>query len=475
MDETTALNQRKASWLRRRTAQAGPNSLTIRDEHIESVPLAQAFTEDYAQLAVSVVMDKARKTVLITSSPSMHELSAGVFEVKGKNLLVRDDPGEYARRVQPRWRKESFTAFLSGEHPPDPEVTYRRLREALTKLIDFAATPTNADVVCCWVIGTYLYRMFDAYPYLGVLRPMGSGKTKLAAALEEVAFNPQRVDSISTAQIFRSIEVSGGTLILDEQESLAGWQANSDTLPILRGGYKKGGKVLRSRESDGGFRTEEFDTYGPKVLITTTGIDDLLASRCVGLHMLRSTDTQGKALVADRAREMRDVRDDLYRLTLEVFPQVREAYRDPEFAPELNARQRERWLPLLSIAKVFCPDRLDALQDAAVGDKDADTVLADPLDVAFLRALDQLVNKPTVDLGTLKIAGEMGRVLGYGMEEVSAAKVGRLVTKYLGKVGRRSGEKGRTVYVITRGHVDDILERYPRSRPIEWCKSTSSC
>jgi hypothetical protein len=433
----------------------------VRDEKLEDVPLAQAFTEGYGHFGIVLDTKRTKTVVMVTSNRSVLEVKHKGFEILGTDCVVRDDPKDYGRLVKPRWDKQSIESYLRGTNDREPQITYRRLKATMERLIDFGGNPATVDIVCCWLIGTYLYRIFEAFPYLGVLGPMGSGKTKLAGLIEEVAFNPIRADSITPAQLFRSVEVTGGTLILDEQESLTGGSFDSERLKILRGGYKKGGKALRSGDGRDGYRTEEFDTFGPKVLINTSGFEEKLANRCIAIHMLRSKEEQGKALVSDHEPELQAVRHELYCLALEVFPQIEAAYRDDEFAGEVNNRQRERWLPIMVVAKLFCPDRLEALLEVAKEDKGAN-VLVDPFDEAFLLALDALVDEAVTELTTSKIGRRVENILG-DSQDVGSGQVGKLIRKYLGNIGRRAGENGSYVYPIRREQVDDLMKRYPVS------------
>ena len=126
---------------------------------------------------------------------------------------------------------------------------------------------------------------------------------------------------------------------------------------------------------------------------------------------------------------------------------------------DLTNRQRERWLPLLAIARVFCPDRLQYISLAAhdVGGN----ILADPMDTAFLRVLDRLVSSErAANLGAADISTMM-----FNLSDLhdlpQAGFVGRLIRKYFGKIGRRSGAKGGNRYPFTRAQVDDLLRRYP--------------
>ena len=113
----------------------------------------------------------------------------------------------------------------------------------------------------------------------------------------------------------------------------------------------------------------------------------------------------------------------------------------------------------MSIAKKACPERLADLEAEANKDTGS-TFLSDPLDAGFLNVLDGLVDQPTVVLSTQEIGLQMmiGLELDY---PVRSSRVGRLIRKYLGKVGRRSGKQGGNRYTITRDQVDKLRRLYP--------------
>ena len=70
------------------------------------------------------------------------------------------------------------------------------------------------------------------------------------------------------------------------------------------------------------------------------------------------------------------------------------------------------------------------------------------------------VDQPPVVLSTQEIGLQMmiGLELDY---PVRSSRVGRLIRKYLGKVGRRSGKQGGNRYTITRDQVDKLRRLYP--------------
>ena len=409
--------------------------------------LSQRFIEEHAHLAITMATDGEHGAFLVTGEPQR-----GLIEVN-LELATR-----YAQLVMPRWSKESLESFTSGESNLDPLVTYQRLIDQLDSLIEFQ-NPTSKYIVCCWVIGTYLYTMFDAYAYLALLGPMGSGKTKLGTIIEELAFNPIRTSSITPAILFRAVEIAGCTLILDEQDALQKRSTKDDRLALLRDGCKNGGSVLRTREVGRDDAPRRFHVYSPKVIITTSDIDEMLADRCIPIHMLRSTGEQGKVLIKEHLDQLHDIRDELYGLALEIFQQVRKNYQDPGMAADLNNRQRERWLPLLAIAKVFCPDHLLELEEMVFQDVGSN-ILADPIDTAFLNALASLV---VSEQGNSLTASDISTKM-FDLSDMqylpASGLVGRLIKKYFGNIGRRSSANGGYRYLVTKAQVDDLLLRY---------------
>ena len=218
--------------------------------------------------------------------------------------------------------------------------------------------------------------------------------------------------------------------------------------------------MLRTKEMARDDAPLLFHVYSPKVIITTSEIEEMLADRCIPIHMLRSAGEQGKVLVLEHADQLRTIRDELYGLALNFFRQVRQHYLEPGVSVDLNNRQRERWLPILAIAKVFCPDRLSDLEEISLRDVGSN-ILADPMDAAFLRTLDGLVaSERGVNLGAGEISAMMFKLsdLQYPPQ---VALVGRLIRKYFGNIGRRSSATGGYRYLMTRAQVDDLLRRYP--------------
>lgn len=134
-----------------------------------------------------------------------------------------------------------------------------------------------------WIMGTYVFSLFNAYPYLHINAAKGSGKTTLLELIEKCSFNGIMASRITPANLIQTISDTQCTLCLDEFEKNTGGQGDSHT-QILNAGYKKGGSYRRQRGSN----TDSMNLYSPKVYASIDPIKaGALASRTLRIEMTR--------------------------------------------------------------------------------------------------------------------------------------------------------------------------------------------
>ncbi len=147
-----------------------------------------------------------------------------------------------------------------------PRRTFEEIR-ALVKDYIYMENPEIEVLVSLWIMGTYVYSLFHAYPYLHVTAEFGRGKSTLTKLIEQTSFNGIMSGRITPANLMQTVSDTMGTLCFDEFEKKSAGQSDSFT-HILNMGYKKGGNYRRLR----GNNTDEMNLYSPKVL---TGIDGI--------------------------------------------------------------------------------------------------------------------------------------------------------------------------------------------------------
>ena len=152
--------------------------------------------------------------------------------------------------------------------------------------------PGLALVLALWSLATYLFDLFDSFPYLAVTSPTKRcGKTRLAELLEQVCFKPLRTVATSVAALFRSIDEEKPTWIIDEGEFLRGRDDRATALrEILNAGHRKGACVIRCE--GGRYERRKFQTFCPKVLVLIGCLPDTLTDRSIPVGMRRRTTEQ---------------------------------------------------------------------------------------------------------------------------------------------------------------------------------------
>ena len=132
---------------------------SIPEGGIEKLTLAQAFQGDYAHICIPV----DGTAILVNNKPQLVSIPQKESELAGWN--IKGDPRAYIGLVDLRWSKSSLETFIKGTSVPYPPFVYNQLKDVLNKLIDLSHEPIYADIICCWIIGTYIYRLFEAFPY----------------------------------------------------------------------------------------------------------------------------------------------------------------------------------------------------------------------------------------------------------------------------------------------------------------------
>ncbi len=152
---------------------------------------------------------------LVTSTRELIRVNdQQIFTLGGREVALRDLP--YGGEFLMRWCYSDIQRFLTGEvvHPGELFMT---LRTFLTTYIDFQ-TESDSYVLTLWIIGTYLYALLPAFPYLALNGPKGSGKSTVLRVLQPLAFNMVTTSDPTGASLFRLVHVTRCTLDIDEAE-----------------------------------------------------------------------------------------------------------------------------------------------------------------------------------------------------------------------------------------------------------------
>ncbi len=292
---------------------------------------------------------------LITSRGTVRECSESELEKMG--LRARTVPSQALSRWHPRDIRK-YLERMNKDLPPavNPALIFDDIRSAFADYIYFQS-PVIYDFMSIYVISTYFYQLFQAFPLLVLYGPTESGKSMVMQIIEYLAFNAMMVTDPTPAVIFRAIEEFGPTLLMDEIEGLASRREYaSSIMSILRASYKRIDVPRMEEKKEGGFGLRLFRCYGPKVIGTIQGIENVLSNRSVVINLVRrrseDDDKFERTDPAMKGELWRQLRNRLYLLLMTRWQEL-DSFIEPtvnELEGALSNRQLELWTPLLSIA-----------------------------------------------------------------------------------------------------------------------------
>jgi hypothetical protein len=141
--------------------------------------------------------------------------------------------------------------------------------------------PEQADWVALWVLHTYVFDLFDTTPYLHVeSASKQSGKSRLVVELlPELVARPWAVFEPSEAVLFRKVDKSHPTLLMDEIDAAFGKDSTltEGIRAILNVGYRRGARVARCVGNS--HETVDFEVFCPKAFAGLKGLPDTVQDR----------------------------------------------------------------------------------------------------------------------------------------------------------------------------------------------------
>ena len=435
--------------------------------HVPSIHPSQEFMGDWGcfGLEVAVLNNSSGKAgpthhlYLVTSDGKVIDATNREQLRVSHRLTLTEVPRIIGAEL--RWKSNHILEFQGGFNPPPREV-FEKIRAVYERYVELTDHRWYT-VVALWVMGTYLFRLFEAYPYLAFTGLKGSGKSKTLELTSHLAFNAVNSVGISEASLFRLVTSMRCTLALDEAELLHD-RSNPKVQRIrelLNAGHRRGAYVYRQgKDRTGEFLTRRFEVYSPKLLASIRGLEDVLASRAITIVMLRANTDRGSTVITDASEEWEYLRHLLYSFALRSFGAIREAQRSASTLIA-NNRANDLWAPLLAIAKVVFGDDTQEFERAReFAIEQVSHAREENLDdeaSTLLLALDALVRKDGVYMN--RQIREKMEAFADQVEEphISGNRVGYLM--------RRFGFKKERVtdgvqYRIRRSDVDDLKSRY---------------
>ena len=334
-------------------------SLVIQEEEINVLrPITLHKNTKYilAYIPVTVYDDKTGKPIgkenrpfFITKNPNGTKdiISASSSELLDEFVV------NVLKSRQPRWNIKDILAYCDETELIKPKDVLDKTIASLKKYFEYQ---DEADyyLVGLWAIGTYFYEIFNAFPFLKYTATKRSGKSKNQDWLKQTCYNAIKSSNISVSSLFRSIEYSGCTVLLDETED---FKNPKDEMikaihTLLLTSFAKGDEFWRSEGKD--FTPTEFRTYGPKSLANINISNDVLDDRCIEIQLLRSLiKTITDSDIDASSGEFTELRHIYYRLFLDYADEIAEIVEVARDILNVSSREKKLWTPLITLALFF--------------------------------------------------------------------------------------------------------------------------
>jgi hypothetical protein len=290
-----------------------------------------------------------------------------------KELLARNwRLGYKPIHFETRWNLADVQEYLNGEDV-DVVQTYKDLMDTYKEFLEFSDDRFYV-LNTLWSIGSYFHVLFNSFSYLYVGGIKRSGKTKTLTLHSAIDFNAIFSNNMSSSSLYRLIQNSKSTLLIDESEQLDNAQRAQAFRNILLSGYKKGAKTFRcEKNAKDRIEPEAFEIYSPKMLGNIGGLEDVLEDRCITTFQRRTRNLKilNSEIEVTQERYAK-LRADLYKLFLLHWNEVAEIYgqlkdssefsvgsvdsvetKTPFGSEFLAGRELELWKSLITMAKFF--------------------------------------------------------------------------------------------------------------------------
>jgi putative DNA primase/helicase len=280
--------------------------------------------------------DRVRGEVAETLGIRVGTLDDKVEAIRKKRAALDDD-------ALPHWKVDPWP------EPVDGAELLNSIKQVFRRYI---VLPKGADIaLALWVLHAWTYDAGDISPFLVLVSPTKRcGKTSTLIVLLYLTPRSELSSNITGPALFRYIEQSHPTLLIDEADSFV--RDNDELRGILNSGHTKAAAYVRRTVEEGGqHTTRRFSTWTPKAVATIRKLADTLEDRAVTFTLQRKA--RGAKVERLRRRDNEQfatLRRKAARWAADNFDKLTDP--NPEVPGVLNDRAADNWRPLLAIAEL---------------------------------------------------------------------------------------------------------------------------
>ena len=322
-----------------------------------------------------------------------------------------------------------------------------------------ALQPYQYVAVALWALHTHTFYSFMMTPRLVLRSPVADcGKSTLFSVLERLTARPRKFDAITTAALYRLIDRTHPTLLIDEADNLGlGLQPNGKLRAVFNSGHRNGGRLAISE----GDSEREFSTFSPLALALPEmrGLPRTLDSRSITITMERSQ----RQLRRFDANHPDSALDAAYEQIL-LWRREVQLDSDPEMPAGIRNRFADNWRPLISIADSlgWGTQAREAMVIFAREFQDADVkilLLSDIRKVFNAHSVDRLPSKTLLDALNV-LDADWNEFRGVRGEQ----QPHKVKDSELASILREFGIRSRTIWPLNRTAESSSAKGYQRAQ-----------
>lgn len=261
--------------------------------------------------------------------------------------------------VEKRWSTRGVRAYVQGQRP-NPVDTFLKIVAVINRFLDFDRSlgdqQSMAELIGCYIMGSYL---LDAFNVIGFLWPngeAGSGKTNLLIVVTEMAYLGQLILAGGSFASLRDLADYGATLAFDDAENISDpKQTDPDKRALLLAGNRRGSSVpLKEPDGPGKWKLRYVNAYCPRLFSAIRMPDTVLATRTIIIPLIR-TSNRDKANFdpLDYAlwpHDRKALQDELWAIGLANLPVLHDYENQVAQTARLRGRNLQPWKAILSVA-----------------------------------------------------------------------------------------------------------------------------
>lgn len=282
--------------------------------------------------------------------------------------------------------------------------------------------PSNAHYyfVAAWVLHTYILEQVHYSPIICFFAIPERGKSRTGKGIINIAYRGIHVESLRDAYIVRVAKNFCSSLFFDVKDiSKKAKEAGSEDILLLR--FEKGAKVPRVIYPElGDFRDiAYFNVFGPTIIATNEGMDEILETRAVTINMPETTKKFENDITPETSLQLKE--------ELLVFRARHFGHKLPDIPKPANGRLGDILKPILQIIRLVRPDLEQEIM-VLVGEftKKRLEEKAETIEAQILKAILALVDKVTNrGLAILEITNQCNSEIADDRFKITTQKVGR--------------------------------------------------